>query len=353
MTSRSLRTPDDLINAGLVKEIDIQAIEQVAARYSVAIPAYIANLIATASPADVIARQYIPTIQELKALPGESADPIGDIRHSPVPGIVHRYKDRVLLKIVHICPVYCRFCFRREMVGPGHEPNLTPGQVAAALAYVQAHDEIAEVIMTGGDPFILSPNRIADITSTISAIPHVKRIRWHTRVPVVEPAKINNKFAEALKSNTAQTIVAIHANHPREFTPEAIYAVSTLHRAGISLISQSVLLKGINDDAATLTDLIESFRANRIKPYYIHHADLAPGTSHFRTTIAHGQELMGKVQMALPAQARPTYVLDIPGGFSKVNLLSDDATQVSPGHWRLRDSNGQYHEYHEDPSLFG
>lgn len=353
MTSRSLRTPDDLINAGLVKESDIQAIEQVAARYSVAIPSYINNLITTASPADPITRQFVPDTREMIVLPGENGDPIGDTRHSPVTGIVHRYRDRVLLKVVHICPVYCRFCFRREMVGPGHEPNLTPGQVAAALAYVRDHDEISEVILTGGDPFVLSPNRIAELTGALSAIPHIKRIRWHTRVPVVEPAKISIKLAEALKSNTAQTIVAVHANHPREFTPEAIYAVSTLHGAGISLISQSVLLKGINDDAATLNGLIEAFRTNRIKPYYIHHADLAPGTSHFRTTIAHGQELLGKVQMALPVHAHPTYVLDIPGGFSKVNLLSDDATQVSPGHWRLRDSNGQYHEYHEDPSLFG
>ena len=353
MKRKTLRSAHDLISAGLVDEPSRHIIERVAERYSVAIPPYISDLITTEKPLDPVARQYVPDTRELTIRPGELGDPIGDAKHSPVAGIVHRYKDRVLLKIVHICPVYCRFCFRREMVGPGHEPNLSSTQLAAALAYIVANAEISEVILTGGDPFVLAPHRVAELTDEISNIPHIKKIRWHTRMPVVDPEKITATFASALTSNKAQTIVAIHANHPREFTSEAISAIATLRAAGIALLSQSVLLKEINDDADTLTNLIKAFASNEIKPYYIHHGDLAPGTSHFRTTIAQGIALVQAAQSRLPEHLHPTYILDIPGGFSKVNLLSQDTRSVTPSHWQLRDNKGQWHDYHEEPSLFG
>ena len=206
--------------------------------------------------------------------PNELADPIGDKKHSPVAGIVHRYRDRVLLKIVNHCAVYCRFCFRREMVGPQSAPALSPDELESALAYIAAHREIWEVILTGGDPFMLSPRRAADLMARLGAIDHVKIIRWHTRVPVVDPDRVTPDFVRAIKAPGKATYVALHANHPRELTPAARQACARLVDAGVVMVSQSVLLKGVNDDADTLEALMRAFVEARVKPYYLHHADL-------------------------------------------------------------------------------
>lgn len=270
------------------------------------------------APADPIARQFVPDARELVTHPDEMADPLAEARLSPVPGLVHRYPDRVLLKLTHTCPVYCRFCFRREVVGPAGDPPLTGEAFEQAIAYIEAAPAIFEVILTGGDPLILSPRRIAEVTERLSSIPHVKVLRWHTRVPVVEPARVTDALAAALKSQHAAVYVALHANHPREFTTEARAAVARLVDAGIPLLSQSVLLRGVNDDADTLADLMRTFVALRVKPYYLHHMDPAPGTAHFRTTIAEGQALMRSLRGRVSGLAQPTYVLDIPGGHGKV-----------------------------------
>jgi len=343
VTIRTLRTIDDLHDVGLVSRND--AIERVAARYAVAITPAIVALIESRD--DPIARQFVPDIRELETTPGEDADPIGDKRHSPVEGLVHRYRDRVLLKIVHVCPVYCRFCFRREMVGPGREPGLSPNEVDAAIAYLEAHTEISEVILTGGDPFVLTARRAADLTQRLAAIPHVKVLRWHTRVPVVDPDRVTPDFVTALKSNDAATYVALHANHAREFTPTAREACARIVDAGIPMLSQTVLLKGINDDAGTLADLMRTFVENRIKPYYLHHADMAPGTSHFRTTIEHGQNLMRELRRRVSGIALPSYVLDIPGGHAKANLETCDIERAANGALRVRDDEGAWHDYPE------
>ena len=315
--SRTLRTTDDLVQAGLVHEDKATALLAVAKRYAIAITPDIAGLIRANDPADPIARQFIPSSQELLTLPHELADPIGDAAHSPVEGIVHRYPDRVLLKIVHACPVYCRFCFRREMVGPGGKA-LMGAKLEAALAYIAANPAIWEVILTGGDPFILTARRISAITRRLAAIPHVRVIRWHTRVPVVDPGRITPAFVKALKARGKATYVAIHANHAREFTPAAQAAVARLADAGPVLLSQSVLLKGVNADPDVLADLMRCFVENRIKPYYLHHPDLAPGTSHFRLSIEEGQQIVAALRGRLSGLCQPEYVLDIPGGHGKV-----------------------------------
>ena len=224
------------------------------------------------------------TAAELVEQPGENADPIGDDAHSPVPGIVHRYPDRVLFKLVHVCAVYCRFCFRREMVGPGKATALSDAAYACALDYIRAHQEIWEVILTGGDPLMLSPRRLAEIMADLAAIDHVKIIRIHTRVPIADPSRISAEMVAALRVEGATTWIAVHANHPRELTGNARAACARLADAGIPLVSQSVLLRGVNDDAATLAALMRAFVECRIKPYYLHHGDLAPGTAHLRTT---------------------------------------------------------------------
>lgn len=335
----TMRDIDELVSADLASAALAPALREVAGRYAVAITSDMARLIDRTDPADPIARQFVPTPDELTTLDIERDDPIGDAAHSPLPGLVHRYTDRVLLKVVSVCPVYCRFCFRREMVGPGGDAPLTGPALDAALEYIARHEEIWEVILTGGDPFMLSPRRAREIVEGLERIPHVRVIRWHTRVPVVDPARVTTAFAEAIASETKSVWVAVHANHPRELTDTARAAIVRLRKAGIHLVSQSVLLKGVNDDVDTLASLMRGFVELGIKPYYLHQADLAPGTSHFRTTIAEGQALMRALHARISGLAMPTYILDIPGGVSKAPLtpsyLTEDGTRVraASGDW--------------------
>jgi lysine 2,3-aminomutase len=345
VTARTLTMPEQLAQAGLVSMSDLATLDTVSARYAVALPPALAGLIDRSDPNDPIARQFVPTMAELETTADERADPIGDNVHAPVPGIVHRHRDRVLFKIVAACPVYCRFCFRREMVGPGGETALSRDAFETALAYIAAHPEIWEVILTGGDPFILSARRVADVTARLAAIPHVKIIRWHTRVPVADPARVTDDFVRALKTDGVTTVVAIHANHPRELSPEACKAIARLADAGIPLLSQSVLLKGVNDCVETLEALMRAFVETRIKPYYLHHPDLAPGTSHFRVSVADGLALMRALKIRLSGLALPSYVLDIPGGYGKVPLDSANAEEIAPGRYRIRDADGRWHSY--------
>ena len=340
---KTLRSIGDLVDAALVPPARADDLARVAERYAIAITPAMQALVAT--PDDPISCQFVPDIRELDAHPGEDADPIGDKRHSPVEGIVHRYRDRVLLKVVHVCPVYCRFCFRREMVGPDREPSLSSQALDAAIAYVAAHSEISEVILTGGDPFILTARRAEDLTRRLADIAHVNVLRWHTRVPVVDPPRVTPEFVAALTSPHAATYVALHANHAREFTLAAREACARIVDAGIPMLSQTVLLKGINDDADTLAELMRVFVENRIKPYYLHHADLAPGTAHFRTTVEHGQALMRELRRKVSGLAVPSYVLDIPGGHAKANLETCDVERTHDGTLRVRDDAGHWHDY--------
>ena len=312
-----LRSIDALVAQGLVVPARREALDAVAERYAVSVTPAIAALIDPSDAADPIARQFIPDAAELLTLPQEMADPIGDDVHSPVEGVVHRYPDRALLKLVHACPVYCRFCFRREMVGPGGA-SLAGEKLDAALAYLASRPEIWEVIMTGGDPFILSARRVREVAKRLAAIPHIKVTRWHTRVPVVDPERITADYARALRVPGKASYIAIHANHPREFTPAALAAIARLADAGHVLLSQSVLLKGVNADIETLAALMRAFVENQVKPYYLHHPDLAPGTSHFRLSLAEGQALVKSLRGHLSGLCQPTYILDIPGGAGKI-----------------------------------
>ena len=341
---RPLRSLDELTEAGLLHVERTPALEAVAQRYAISITGSMAALIDPTAQNDPIARQFVPDARELDHRGGELADPIGDRKHSPVEGIVHRYCDRVLLKIVNHCAVYCRFCFRREMVGSQGAATLAPGQLEAALDYIAEHREIWEVILTGGDPFMLSPRRATDVTARLGAIDHIKIVRWHTRVPVVDPDRITPEFVRAIKTPGKATYVALHANHPRELTPEARAACARLVDSGIVMVSQSVLLKGVNDDPDTLEALMRAFVEARVKPYYLHHADLAPGTEHFRTTIEQGQALMRELKRRASGLAQPAYVLDIPGGFAKADLGASDIERASTC-YRVRDDGDRWHDY--------
>jgi len=349
----TLRQPAELVECGLAPASRLADLERVAARYAIAVTPDIAALIDGDDPDDPIALQFIPSADELVEKPGENPDPIGDDAHSPVPGIVHRYPDRVLFKLVHVCAVYCRFCFRREMVGPGKATALSDAAYRAALDYIRSHRQIWEVILTGGDPLMLSPRRLAEIMGDLAAIEHVKIVRLHTRVPVADPARITPEMVEALRVEGATTWIAIHANHPRELTTKARAACARLADAGIPLVSQSVLLRGVNDDAAALEALMRAFVECRIKPYYLHHGDLAPGTAHLRTTIEHGQELIRGLRGRVSGLCQPEYVLDIPGGHGKApvgpsylsHVNSRDRETDAETRYRIVDYCGDVHLY--------
>lgn len=344
---QSLRSPADLARAGLIAPDRAESLQGLAARYAVAITPAMADLIDSEDPHDPIARQFLPDLAEMTSAPHERDDPIGDDVHAPVEGIVHRYPDRVLLKLLHACAVYCRFCFRRETVGPGGASSLSPDAFAAALAYIAQRPQIWEVILTGGDPLMMSPRRIAAVIGALGEISHVKIVRIHTRIPVVEPARITDAMIEALKSGGKTVYVALHANHPRELGPDARAACARIIDAGLPMVSQSVLLKGVNDDPAVLAELMRCFVENRIKPYYLHHPDLAPGTGHLRVSLERGRELAAALRGRVSGLCQPDYVLDIPGGFGKVPV-GRSYIEPAQGGWRVTDPDGGAHDY-DDP----
>ena len=342
----TLRTADDLSGAGIVRDDQRAEIARVGARYAIAITPAMTELIRGTDANDPIARQFIPDARELDTNPRELADPIGDDAKSPVPGIVHRYRNRLLLKIASVCPVYCRFCFRREMVGPDLGHALSGAELAGALDYIRAQHDVREVIFTGGDPLVLSPRRIAEATTAVASIAHVEILRWHTRVPVVAPERVTDDLVQSLTSTQKRVVVALHTNHPRELTSDARAAIERLRQAGVALLSQTVLLKGINDDCDTLEELLHAFAELGITPYYLHHGDLAPGTAHFRTTITQGLALMDELRRRLPASALPRYVLDIPGGHGKVDI-GTHVKAIAKGRYRVRDAKGALHHYED------
>ena len=345
--ARTLKSPDDLVAAGLVAASRRGEIEKIAARYAIALSPAVARLIERGDPADPIARQYVPDARELVRDPAEDADPIGDALKSPIPGVVHRYRDRVLLKLVSVCAVYCRFCFRRETVGPG-AGALSAADFAAALDYIRARPEIWEVVLTGGDPLMLSARRLAETTRALAAIPHLRILRWHTRLPVAAPERVSKAMAEALTRGHDKTVyVALHANHPRELTREARAACRRLIDRGVAMVSQSVLLNGVNDDADTLEALMRAFVETRVKPYYLHHGDLAPGTAHLRATIAEGQALMRELRRRLSGLALPTYALDIPGAHGKVPIGPAYLAPRPEGGYDVADPEGLVRRYED------
>lgn len=321
-------------------------LEQVAARYAVAITPAMDALIDPTNPDDPIAAQFRPDPRELEIAHDELTDPIGDEPHTPVKGVVHRYPDRCLLKLVHVCPVYCRFCFRREMVGPDGDGTLAGAELDAALAYIETQSGIWEVILTGGDPFLLSTRRAREITERLAAIPHVKIIRWHTRVPAVDPLRVTPDLVEALRVEGATTYVVLHTNHVRELTEQARAAIARIVDAGVPMLSQTVLLKGVNDNVEALEALMRGLVEARVKPYYLHHLDKAQGTSHFRCGITRGQELVQELHQRASGLAQPTYVLDIPGGHGKAPLASPSLREDGEA-YAVRDRTGAWRSYNE------
>jgi lysine 2,3-aminomutase len=342
---QTLRNPTQLCERGLAEPAQLPALEAVAARYAVAVTPALEALIDRTDPRDPIARQFVPDAAELDHKPEELADPIGDDAHSPVEGIVHRYPDRVLLKITHVCAVYCRFCFRREMVGPNKPNALSPEAFARALDYIRSDANIWEVILTGGDPLVLSPRRLRAVMTELAGIDHVKVVRIHTRVPIADPERITPELVRAMKASGKATYVAVHVNHARELSAAVREAIACMADAGMPLLSQTVLLKDVNDTPETLGALMRALVECRVKPYYLHHGDLAPGTGHLRTDIATGQQLMRDLHGRFSGLCQPAYVLDIPGGHGKSPIGPVYLTQSGEGETVVEDFNGHPHPY--------
>ncbi len=342
-TRRPITRLDDLAQRGFVAPSTIDALRPVVERFQVRITDDIAGLINTAD--DPISRQFVPDARELDIRPHELADPIGDGAHTPVRGITHRYPDRVLLKPTHLCQVYCRFCFRREKVGDGDE-NLSDAELDAALAYIASHPEIFEVILTGGDPLVLSDRRLTRILDGLAAIDHVAVVRLHTRVVTADPGRITPALVTTLRRRYA-TWVALHVNHASELSEAATAAIARLVDGGIPLVSQTVLLQGVNDSLEALTDLMRALVRRRVKPYYLHHLDFAEGTSHFRVSIATGKTLVDGLRGQMTGLAQPTYVLDIPGGYGKSPIEPDWIGPADGDAYQVRDWQGGTHDYRD------
>lgn len=340
--ARTLRDIPGLIAAGLTRASDRAALEAVAARYAVAVTPAVATLMDPADPADPIAAQYVPHPDERVTAADEHPDPIADDALSPVKGIVHRYPDRALLKPLLACPVYCRFCFRREQVGPDGGV-LTETELTDALGYIAARPAIREVILTGGDPLMLSPRRLRAMLAALQAIPHVETLRIHTRVPVAEPSLITETLTKALATDKALW-VAVHVNHAREVSAAARAALARLVARGIPLLSQSVLLAGVNDSDAALEALCRALIAARVKPHYLHMLDLAPGTARFRVSMERARALHRALRGRLPGHAIPTLILDIPGGHGKVSAGESHLARAGED-WIATDPWGAAHAY--------
>jgi len=324
---------------------EILRLHEVTQRYDYRLTPYLQSLLRGRPAHDPLVRQFLPDDRELHALPHERADPIGDIPFSPVKGIVHRYPDRVLLKVAHACPVYCRFCFRRETVGSRGEP-LQGAALDGAIEYVRSHPDVWEVILTGGDPLALSPRRLTDIVRRLATIHHVRILRIHSRVPIVDPESIDDALTGALKVTTP-VYIALHINHPQEITEPVVAAIGRLLDTGAVLLSQTVLLRGVNDDAGVLEQLFRRLVTLKVRPYYLHHPDLAPGTSHFRLPIETGQALVRALRQTMSGLCMPTYVLDIPGGFGKVPIGPEYLAARTSDCREVKDSRGMSHCYPE------
>ncbi len=342
-SDKTLRSVDSLIAAGFIKPQKREVIEQVSGKFATAITPQMAALI-DHQPHDPIGQQFIPNAAELNHQSQECVDPIGDDACTVVKGLIHRYPDRCLLQPLQVCAVYCRFCFRREQLATNNAA-LTAEELEAAYQYIADHPQIWEVILTGGDPFMMKPKSLQQILQRLDEISSVEVIRIHSRIPVVDSVRISEKMVSTLQLKNKPVYVVLHANHPQEFTVEATQAIKRLVDNGIPMLSQTVLLKGINDDIDTLSTLMRQFVRLRIKPYYLHHGDLARGTSHFRTTIEKGRQLMKQLRGRFSGLCQPTYVLDIPGGHGKVPLTADYIQPTSEaGSYQVKDyCNGVHH----------
>ena len=338
--SKTIKSLEELVARGLLDANNSGKLAEVAAKYSIAIPQNIAGMLYS----DAIAKQFIPSKDELITLDRELTDPIGDDAHSPLKGLVHRYKNRVLIKLVEVCGVYCRFCFRRENVGDNKGQALKGDELEQIYDYLHQHKEIDEVILTGGDPLVASVRRLKEVAENIAKISHIKFFRIHTRAVIANPEIINDELIAALKASQKSVKMVIHTNHAIEINDAVKVAINKLVDAKIQLFSQSVLLRNVNDKPEVLAELFNTLLQNNINPYYLHHPDLAKGTGHFYLNLEEGAKIYRETTKLVSGIALPKYVIDIPGGYGKIPVNSGQVIKTSDG-FILIDNNGKRHNY--------
>ena len=324
---------------------EMEGIQHSKGRLALAVTPYFVSLMDPINPNCPIRRQAIPRMEEFHVSKSDMVDPCGEDKDSPVPGLVHRYPDRVLLLVTDQCAAYCRYCTRRRLVG-SHERSITQGNFEEVIRYLRSHRKVRDVLLSGGDPLLLENERLEEILSRLRAIPHIELLRIGTRAPVTLPQRITPGLVRMLKKYHP-LMMSIHFTHPKEVTDAVKKACSDLADAGIPLGSQTVLLKGINDRPYIMKKLLHELLKIRVRPYYIYQCDLAVGTEHFRTSVATGIQIIEKLRGHTTGYAIPTYVIDAPGGGGKIPLEPDYLVSRGKGKIVLRNYEGKVFEYPE------
>ncbi|MBM3213773.1 KamA family radical SAM protein [Candidatus Poribacteria bacterium] len=324
-------------------DLDVESLRRIEKEFPFRINRYYLSLIE--SKDDPIWKQVVPDIEELQGEIGYD-DPLAEESDSPILNLTHRYPDRVLFYINHQCPIYCRFCTRKRKVGDPH--SLPKEEIDRGIQYIRDHPEIRDIVVSGGDALMLSDQRIDEILGKLRAIPHVEILRVATRVPCALPQRVTSELCAVLKKHHP-LYINTHFNHPREVTPEAEKACGMLADAGIPLGCQTVLLRGVNDDPATMKELMQRLLRIRVKPYYIYQADLVQGTDHFRTSVRRGLEIIQALRGHTSGMAVPHFVIDAPGGGGKIALLPDAVVEWNDQEIVLRNYEGNIYRYPNVP----
>jgi len=314
-------------------------------KLALGITPYFFNLIDPANENCPIRRQVVPRVEETHTAPWEMSDPCGEDAHSPVPGLVHRYPDRVLFLVTDRCASYCRYCTRSRLVSNASGYDFHP-EFDRQIAYIAAHPEIRDVLLSGGDPLLLNDEKLENLLSRLRAIPHVEFLRIGTRIPIFLPQRITPELCAMLKQ-FHPLFVSVHTNHPRELTTEVRAALGRLADAGIPLGNQSVLLKDVNDDPDIMKALVQKLLICRVKPYYLYQCDLIAGSAHLRASVAKGLDIMEKLRGHTTGYAVPTYVIDAPGGGGKVPVNPEYVLCRNAGRVLIRNFEGKIFEYPE------
>jgi lysine 2,3-aminomutase len=328
-----------------INERERDDIESCLKKFRVAITPYYASLIHPVDRRCPVRLQAVPRREELVSSCGDMKDPLHEDTDSPVPGLTHRYPDRVLLLVTDCCSMYCRHCTRRRMAGH-NDRSMPKTQLERAFSYIKSNPVIRDVLISGGDPFTLTDEQLEYILSRLRSIRHVEIIRIGTRTPVVLPQRITPELCSILEKYHPVWINT-HFNHPAELTPEASKACARLARAGVPLGNQSVLLKGINDNPETMKQLVQKLLKNRVRPYYLYQCDLSEGIGHFRTPVSTGIELMENLRGHTSGLAVPTFVIDAPGGGGKIPLGPNYVLSQGSGKTVLRNFEGNIYLYTE------
>jgi lysine 2,3-aminomutase len=350
---RRVKSMGDLTRIFLLSDDEREAVVRHQGALPVGITPYYASLMNREDPMDPLRRTHIPVGSEYLKTPGEADDPLGEDHDAAVPGLVHRYPDRVLFLATGFCSTYCRYCTRSRMVGdPTGDYEFSTSQWDRAIDYIAAHTEIRDVLLSGGDPLTLSDDKLDHLLGRLRAIRHVEFLRIGTKVPVVLPMRVTRSLTRVLRKHHPLWM-SIHFTHPVELTPEVTEATARLADAGIPLGSQSVLLKGINDDAALMKKLMHGLLMRRVKPYYLYQCDPITGSSHFRTPVEKGLEIMAALRGHTTGYANPYFVIDAPGGGGKIPLLPDNIAGRDGDDLVLRNFEGGLYRYPDPGGTLG